>query len=56
LFEKQLLTLKRKFFSSLHILHGDFSVMTDGEKYRNLSAEIWDKVLPKVNELAEKDN
>jgi hypothetical protein len=25
-------------------------------KYRNLSADIWDKVLPKVKELAEKDN
>lgn len=37
----------------LHILQGDFSGMTDGEKYRDLSADIWDKVLPKVKELAE---
>jgi hypothetical protein len=32
---------------------GDFSGMTDGEKYRDLSADIWDKVLPKVKELTE---
>jgi uncharacterized protein YndB with AHSA1/START domain len=40
----------------LHILQGDFSVMTDGEKYRDLSADIWDKVLPKVKEMAELTN
>lgn len=40
--------------TTLHILQGDFSVMKDGEKYRDLSAEIWDKVLPIVKELAEK--
>lgn len=39
--------------TTLRILQGDFSVMTDGEKYRDLSAEIWDKVLPKVKELTE---
>jgi uncharacterized protein YndB with AHSA1/START domain len=39
--------------TTLRILQGDFSVMTDGEKYRDLSAEIWNKVLPKVKELAE---
>jgi len=37
----------------LHILQGDFSVMTDGQKYRDASADIWDKVLPKVKEMAE---
>jgi uncharacterized protein YndB with AHSA1/START domain len=37
----------------LHVLQGDFSVMTDGEKYRDASAEIWDKVLPRVKEMAE---
>ncbi|WP_248737136.1 SRPBCC family protein [Neobacillus rhizosphaerae] len=41
--------------TSLHILQGDFSVMTDGEKYRNASAEIWDKVLPKVKKIAEQN-
>jgi uncharacterized protein YndB with AHSA1/START domain len=38
----------------LRISQGDFSAMADGEKYRNLSAGIWDRVLPKVKELAEK--
>jgi uncharacterized protein YndB with AHSA1/START domain len=42
--------------TTLHILHGDFSVMTDGEKYRDLSAEIWDKVLLKIKELSEDDS
>ena len=37
----------------LHILQGDFSAMTDGEKYRDASADIWDKVLPRVKEMAE---
>ena len=37
----------------LHVLQGDFSAMPDGEKYRDLSAEIWDRVLLKVKELAE---
>jgi uncharacterized protein YndB with AHSA1/START domain len=37
----------------LHILQGDFSAMTDGKIYRDASAEIWDKVLPKVKQLAE---
>ena len=40
--------------TTLHILQGDFSPMTDGEIYRDASAEIWDKVLPKIKELAER--
>jgi uncharacterized protein YndB with AHSA1/START domain len=39
--------------TTLHILQGDFSVMPEGKKYRDLSAEIWDKVLPMVKEMAE---
>ncbi len=39
--------------TTLHILQGDFSAMTDGKIYRDASAEIWDKVLPKVKEIAE---
>ncbi|MEH7118288.1 SRPBCC domain-containing protein [Neobacillus vireti] len=39
--------------TTLHILQGDFSVMTDGAKYRDASAEIWNKVLPKVKRIAE---
>jgi uncharacterized protein YndB with AHSA1/START domain len=46
LFEKNGLT-------TLHILHGDFSAMTDGEKYRDSSAVIWDKVLVKIKAMAE---
>ena len=38
----------------LRISQGDFSAMAAGVKYRNLSAEIWDRVLPKVKALAEK--
>jgi uncharacterized protein YndB with AHSA1/START domain len=38
----------------LHVLQGDFSAMPDGEKYRDLSAEIWERVLSKVKELAER--
>jgi len=40
--------------TSLHVLQGDFSAIPDGEKYRDLSAEIWDRVLLKVKELAER--
>jgi uncharacterized protein YndB with AHSA1/START domain len=48
--------LEEKGKTTIHILQGDFSVMTDGEKYRDLSADIWDKVLPKVKEMAELTN
>ena len=37
----------------LHVLQGDFSAMPEGEKYRDLSAEVWARVLPRVKELAE---
>lgn len=40
--------------TTLHVLQGDFSAMPEGEKYRDMSAEIWDRVLPKVKELAER--
>ncbi len=42
--------------TTLRLLQGDFSVMAEGEKYHRLSAEVWDRVLPKVKELAEKEN
>lgn len=38
----------------LHVLQGDFSTMLEGEKFRDLSAEIWGHVLPKVKGLAER--
>jgi len=34
---------------------GYLSVMHEGEKYHRLSAEVWDRVLPKIQALAEKD-
>jgi len=42
--------------TTLHVSQGDFSAMPEGEKYRDMSAEIWDRVLPKVKELAERAN
>ncbi len=38
----------------LHALQGDFSAMADGEKYRDMSADVWERVLPEVKELAER--
>jgi uncharacterized protein YndB with AHSA1/START domain len=37
----------------LQVLQGDFSVMSDGEKYQRLSGQVWDRVLGKVKALAE---
>ncbi|MCR4338016.1 MAG: SRPBCC domain-containing protein [Candidatus Omnitrophica bacterium] len=39
--------------TTLQITHGDFSVLTEGKKYRDLSAKVWDRVLPKIKRLAE---
>jgi uncharacterized protein YndB with AHSA1/START domain len=39
--------------TTLHVLQGDFSVMKEGQKYQRMSAEIWERVLPKVKALAE---
>jgi uncharacterized protein YndB with AHSA1/START domain len=39
--------------TKLHVRQGDFSALDDGEKYRDMSAQVWDRVLPKVKELAE---
>jgi uncharacterized protein YndB with AHSA1/START domain len=38
----------------LWVSQGDFSAMSEGEKYRDLSARVWDRVLLKVKLLAEK--
>jgi len=40
--------------TTLQVLQGDFSAMSDREKYRDMSAKIWDRVLPKVKRLAER--
>lgn len=39
--------------SMLTVEQGDFSAMTDGEKYYEMTTHIWDKVLPKIKALAE---
>lgn len=38
----------------LRVLQGDFSVMPEGENFRDMSADIWGHVLPKVKALAER--
>ena len=42
--------------TTLHVSQGDFSSMPEGEKFRDMSAEIWGHVLPKVKGLAERTN
>ena len=37
----------------LHLRQGDFSSMNEGEKFRDMSDEVWDRVLPKIKRLAE---
>jgi uncharacterized protein YndB with AHSA1/START domain len=37
----------------LQLRHGDFSVYREGKTYHELSAQIWDRVLKKVKQLAE---
>jgi len=41
--------------TTLRLFQGDFSVMTEGEKYHRLSAEVWGRVMPKVKALSEKE-
>lgn len=50
LFEKDGIT-------TLRVLQGDFSTIPDGkgQQYRDMSTKIWQKVLPIVKALAEKD-
>jgi uncharacterized protein YndB with AHSA1/START domain len=40
--------------TTLHVLQGDFSAMPQGEQFRDMSAEIWGHVLPKIKGLAER--
>ncbi len=37
----------------LHVRQGDFSSMSEGEKYWQMSDELWERVLPKIKRLAE---
>jgi uncharacterized protein YndB with AHSA1/START domain len=39
--------------TTLWLSQGDFSGMKEGEKYRDLSEAVWDRVLPKVKKIAE---
>src|SRR5512143_2928773 len=39
--------------TTLWVSQGDFSSMQDGQKYRDLSEAIWDRVLVKIRALAE---
>jgi uncharacterized protein YndB with AHSA1/START domain len=40
--------------TTLSIAHGDFSKLRDGEKIRPGAAAVWDGVLTKIKELAER--
>ena len=48
---------ENKGVTTLHILQGDFSVIPDGNgrKYRDLSEQVWLKVLPIIKSIAEKN-
>ena len=39
--------------TTLSISHGDFSKLANGEQIRPNAAAVWDRVLPKIKELAE---
>jgi uncharacterized protein YndB with AHSA1/START domain len=39
--------------TTLDVMQGDFAKMPDGEKYHELTAKTWERVLPKIKELAE---
>lgn len=38
----------------LHVLHGDFSILPEAQKYYDMTIEAWDRILPRVKELSEK--
>lgn len=40
----------------LHVSQGDFAAIPEGKKYARLTSETWDRVLPKIKELAERKN
>lgn len=45
---------EKKGQTKLRLRHGDFAVMPEGQKYYEMTLEPWEKILPKVKELAEK--
>lgn len=40
--------------ASLSVVHGDFNKLANGEQIRPNAAAVWDKALPKIKELSEK--
>lgn len=39
--------------TTLNVRQGDFGIMEDGQKYRDMSDQIWQRVLTTVKDLAE---
>ena len=38
----------------LHVMHGDFAVSKETEKYYQMTLDAWNKIVPKIKEMAEK--
>ena len=39
--------------TKLHVSHGDFAVMKEGQKYYDMTMDAWNKIVPKIKKLAE---
>ena len=39
--------------TKLFLLHGDFATLAEAQKYYDMTLEAWNKILPKIKELAE---
>lgn len=39
--------------TNLHVRHGDFAVLDEAKKYYDMTLNAWNKILPKIKELAE---
>ena len=39
--------------TTLHLQHGDFAALAEAQKYYDMTLEAWNKILPKMKELAE---
>jgi uncharacterized protein YndB with AHSA1/START domain len=44
---------QRNGMTTLWVSQGDFSSNEDAEKYHHLTAEVWDRALPRIRKLAE---
>ena len=38
---------------TFHLMQGDFASLSEGEKYKEASAKVWSRVLPKIKALSE---